>query len=286
MSHYVVSFRGGTSGRFISNLLWMMVHDTPFELTFTKENSAHDHSPWCRTWGDHGYRYNDVDVYDFWSFTIPEKGILATHTYPDFDTIRKRMPGSRIILITFNKDDLLEIVTNMIYKNYIEQVRNFIKYNDKKTFISKVSTKDYERFYVTHMKMYGKAMCLDESLIDNREFIDTIIYVKYDHLFNGFEQDEMFKDNQDSLNSDDTLVVKYSDIFKQENESYVVLTQLRKFLNVSTSEETDRAVDTAYKKYVSNRVDFLRNNLPIEKYEDYEKRKNTTLVSRYGWSTS
>jgi hypothetical protein len=132
--------------------------------------------------------------------------------------------------------------------------------------------------------MYGKPMKLTPEFFNNREFIDTMIYLKYDAILEKYYYHEFFEANTTVID-DNVLVIKFADIFKPEDDSFVALNQLRRFLKTTVSEETTQAVKSTYTKYVNNRTEFLKNNLPIEKYEDYEKR-NTTLVSRYGWSPS
>jgi hypothetical protein len=285
MSHYVVGFRGGTSGRFIANLVWMMLQDLPFNLTFTPENSAHDHNPWCTTWKHVDDGHNKPDVYQTWQFSVPDKGLLISHTYPDFNVINERMNDVRFIIITFSKYDLLEMATNMIHKNLMPRYADLLTYNDKEMFFQKVNQKEYNMYYIAYIKMYGKLMKLTPEFFNNREFIDTMIYLKYDTLLENYNHHEFFETN--TTNIDDTvLVIKFADIFKQQNDSFVALTQLRQFLNINVSDETTQAVNSAYTKYVNNRTEFLKNNLPIETYEDYQIRKNTTLIPRYGWSAS
>lgn len=285
MSHYVVGFRGGSSGRFIANLVWMMLQDLPFNLTFTPENSAHDHNPWCTTWKYVDDEHNKPDVYQTWQFSVPDKGLLISHTYPDFNVINERMNDVRFIIITFSKYDLLEMATNMIHKNLMPRYADLLTYNDKEMFFQKVNQKEYNMYYLAYIKMYGKLMKLTPEFFNNREFIDTMIYLKYDTLLENYNYHEFFETNTTHID-DTVLVIKFADIFKQENDSFVALTQLRQFLNINVSEETTQAVNSAYTKYVNNRTEFLKNNLPIETYEDYQIRKNTTLVPRYGRSPS
>ena len=285
MSHYVVGFRGGTSGRFIANLVWMMIQDLPFDLTFTPENSAHDHNPWCTTWKYVDDMHNKPDVYQTWQFVVPDNGLFISHTYPDFKVIQERMPDLRSIIITFSKDDLLEMATNMIHKNLMPRCRDLLTYNDKEMFFQKVTEQEYNMYYLAYIKMYSKPMKITTGFFNNREFIDTMIYLKHDTILENYIYHNFFETNT-TLIDDNVLVIKYADIFKKENNSFVALTQLRQFLNINVSEETTKAVNSTYTKYVNNRTEFLKNNLPIETYEDYQIRKNTTLVSRYGWSTS
>jgi hypothetical protein len=286
MSHYVVSFRGGTSGRFIANLVWMMIQDLPFNLTFTPENSAHEHNPWCVTWNSViGAEHNAKEVYHNWRFAVPDNGLFISHTYPNFKVINERMPDLRVIIITFSKDDLLEVATNMIHKNLLPTFKNFVIHNDKELLFKKVPKKEYDMYYIAYVKMYGKPMRNTPELCSNREFIDTMVYLKYDTQLENYRSHEFFEDSGIVVNKN-SLVIKFADIFKQEDDSFVALNQLRKFLDINVSEETTQAVNTAYTQYVNNRTEFLKNNLPIETYEDFQIRKNATLVPRHGRSPS
>jgi hypothetical protein len=223
--------------------------------------------------------------YKNWEFVVPDKGLLISHTYPDFNAINERMPDLRSIIITFSKDDLLEVATNMIHKNVMPDYRDLVTYNDKEMFFQKVNKKDYTMYYLAYINMYKKPMKLTPEFFNNREFIDTMIYLKYDTQLEKYYYHEFFEANTTVID-DNVLVIKFADIFKPEDDSFVALNQLRKFLKTTVSEETKQAVKSAYTKYVNNRTEFLKNNLPIETYEDFQNRKNTTLVSRYGWSPS
>jgi hypothetical protein len=284
MSHYVVAFRSGTSGRFIANIMWMLIHNLPTDLKFTEVNSAHDHNPWCNTW-KYINVHNKPDVYKIWEFVAPDNGLFITHVYPDFNVINERMPDLRSIIITYSKDDLLEMATNYIHKNIIPLYRDLVTHNDKEIFFQHVYEKDYNMYYLAYIKMYGKPMKSTTEFFNNREFIDTMVYLKYDTQLEKYYYHEFFEANTTVID-DTVLVIKFADIFKQENDSFVALNQLRKFLKTTVSEETNQAVKSTYTKYVNNRTEFLKNNLPIETYEDFQNRKNTTLVPRYGWSPS
>jgi hypothetical protein len=285
MSNYVVTFRSGTSGRFIANIIWMLIHNLPTDLKFTDVNSAHDHNPWCGTWKYINGAHNKPDVYKIWEFVAPDNGLFISHTYPDFNVINERMPDLRSIIITYSKDDLLEIATNHIHKHIIPDYRDLVTHNDKEIFFQHVYEKEYNMYYLAYIKMYGKPMKPTPEFFNNREFIDTMIYLKYDTQLEKYYYHPFFEANTTVID-DNVLVIKFADIFKQENDSFVALNQLRRFLKTTISEETKQAVKSTYTKYVNNRTEFVKNNLPIETYEDYQNRKNTTLVPRYGWSPS
>ncbi len=281
MSHYVVAFRGGASGRFIANLAWMLINDLPTDLTFTPENSAHDHNPWCATWyEDIGAGHNNKDVYQKWEFNVPDNGLFVSHTYPDFTVLDDRLPDVKPIIITFGKDDLLEIATNMIYKNLVPAFRRYAVYEDRSELFEKVYKKEYDMYYLAHFRMYGKPMIINDTLLNNRVFMDTMVYLKYDSMLKNYTKNEFFEGN--TILRDNTLVIKFADIFKNKD----VLEQLTKFINANVSIDTQNAVDDAYTRYINKRIELLKTNLPIEKYEDYEKRRDATLVPRYGRSTS
>lgn len=286
MSHYVVAFRGGASGRFIANIMWMMINNLHHELDFTPENSAHEHNPWCTTWSSiSGAEHNDKDVYKTWNFCVPDNGLFISHTYPDFITINERIPNLRAVIITFSKNDLLEIATNMIYKNLVPVLKSFAIYHDKDELYEKVYKKEYEMYYLAYVKMYGKPMIVNDELFTNRIFMDTMVHLKYDTMLETCSTHEFFE-GQPKPTNQNALFIKFEDIFNTEGNSFVALNQLQKFLNIDISAETTEAVNRTYVKYVSNRIEFLKNNLPIEKYEDYQNRKNATLVPRYGRSPS
>lgn len=286
MSQYIVSFRGGTSGRFIANIMWMMLNDLSTELTFTPENSAHNNNPWDKTW-EILEPLSAPGGYTNWKFKVPDGGLVPTHKYPDFKVIRETVPNARFVIITCTDNDLVEIATNMVHKNYIPSCTKFIKTNDKEQFLKEIWKPDYDMYHVEHLKMYNKIMAINSDLLNNREFVDTMVYLKLDYD-NSKIKNTPHKVNDTIIRESDAdvLYIKYEDIFKEAESSFVALNQLRDFIKPDNSNETNNAIANTYLRYLTNRAEFLKNNLPILTYDEYQIRKNATLVPRYGRSPS
>lgn len=123
---YIISFRPGSSGRFIKSLLDRIIMGSINPVEICPFNSSHLDESFT------GISISDIhapDIYNIltYEFTNPELGqsfskIFATHTYPDFETINTRFDDIGIILIKPDHDDAKEIVFNSIYKNKNEML--------------------------------------------------------------------------------------------------------------------------------------------------------------------
>lgn len=116
--HYVVAFTQGSSGRFISNVLWRMINNLNEEVLFTEVNSAHVESPWEKSW-EYSTNYGDPnipDVYVGLKFHN-DIGLLATHTFPNYEEFKTNLLNIKLIIISINEPDLREIAYNVATKN-------------------------------------------------------------------------------------------------------------------------------------------------------------------------
>lgn len=121
---YIISFLPGSSGRFITNILWRMLTGSEY-VSFDENNSAHDQSPWQSTYktsnGD--LDCNSKKIYEVVSFD--NFGMVHTHTYPDFEAIRNNpnLANTKIILINVTFDEIPEVAFNCVKKNKIPDYR-------------------------------------------------------------------------------------------------------------------------------------------------------------------
>lgn len=268
IDRYIVSFEAGTSGRFICSIVWNLINDFDIDYSFTDRNSAHLSGPWVDTVEAPGLELsisdmvNHPDVYSIIEYTDKNvrkynpysSGLLQTHIYPDFDIIRNRLPNTKIILITFDEDDLLEILLNVIYKNLFDPVlvEGWIKplLEDKQYFylfnrIKKISD-EYNDTGLLPDKQYMKYICIDFCLwkLCNNLFIKTTKFLDK---------------NVSNILDENTLILKYSDIFTKENGEYIALTKISNF----TKKEFKSNSLATYKKYVEGRNTFLKTTIPL-----------------------
>ena len=230
IDRYIVSFEAGTSGRFICSIVWNLINNFDIDYSFTDRNSAHLSGPWVDTVEAPGLELsisdivNHPDVYSIIEYTDKNvreynpysSGLLQTHTYPDFDIIRNRLPNTKIILVTFEEDDLLEILLNVIYKNLFDPVLvdGWIKplLEDKQYFylydkIKKISD-EYNTTGLLPNKQYMKYICIDFCLWYSKFFIEATKFIDR---------------NDKNILNEDILILKYKDIFFQTDHLEQIL---------------------------------------------------------------
>lgn len=227
---YIISFFPGTSGKLIAQVLWRMINDLDEEILFTPENSAHVSYPWESSWkhpATNDPNLAGLDMFEELSFS--DHGILATQMYPEFDVIRTRLPNVKLIIILVEEDDLPEIAFNHITKN---------------TMVSKHYRGKLEA------KGYNLNDDLWKQLIIERQ-IDLKRWYKSNQddndLYGNFSKYYKVHVPKDSL--DNTLIMKYSDIYKEQGDSFVALEQLKEF----TGKVASQLVIKSYRTYVMNR---------------------------------
>lgn len=223
MSHYVVSFKSGSAGRFVANILWMLVQNDFYEVKFTKENSTHDDNPWVSTWTPENLlnTHNNSDVFSKWKFNCDYNGLFISHTYPNLREIQKNIPGLRTILITYSLSDLLEITANTFYKNIIPAIHS----GDKTELIRLISKPTYEDWCILHLNLYHKLMILSEEF--SQEFLNILIKRKYQNLERSVSSDSFFENTNSLPSSEDVLVIQYSELFEEtSNGSYIALDKI------------------------------------------------------------
>jgi hypothetical protein len=195
---YIVSFLPGSSGRFITSILWRMLTGGP-AFTFTDENAAHTLSPWDTTFTttDGSFDCNSKKIYEIIEFK-EGLGLVHTHTYPDFDIVRSspKLENTKLIIITVSHDDHQEVAHNWVKKN----------------------TDLHERWQSRLLKglNYFK---------DN--YVPAVDPMQMHNFCNSNVPEDL---------TSRVLSFNYSDIYKEINGSYVALEKLQKFVGKDANE--------------------------------------------------
>jgi hypothetical protein len=227
---YIISFFPGTSGKLIAQVLWRMINDLDETIHFTPENSAHMSYPWESSWHHpETVDPNSAGPSMYQELTFDPIAILATQMYPDFETIKFRLPNTKIIIISVGEDDLLEIAFNHITKN--TQISPYQRERLSKR--GHELNDDFWKSLITHrqveLKRWYKLGQDDTDLYGNfSKYYDVVI-------------PEDFVDN--------TLIIKYNEIYENSNGSFVALEKLEKFVG----KEAGPLVKQSYKQYITNR---------------------------------
>lgn len=203
----MLSFHAGTSGRFLTTVLWYMMNHIDEVIPFSENNSAHVIRPWE---GQNTYRLsswdcNAKDVYKDIEWINP--GIIATHTYPDFEELQHNpnLANVKVILILVDEDDYEEVAHNCFVKNselepqYPEDtlLHRFKRQNELKL-------KDQ----FSWMYNYTDASLIPESLKDR------------------------------------ILIVKYKELYEEVDGSYVALEKLKALLGTDILPNTFKSYQT------------------------------------------
>ena len=234
---YIISFYPGTSGRFVRYVLYSLLTGSEIDLELTDVNSSHNFNEYTGvSISDPNIRnIYDVFTFDEWApITTPK--ILATHAYPEINVINKRVPDSKIILITFDRSDLLEIFGNIVYKNLFNDPTGPINHTNLLRYWNLVNDKP----------MVPIQLLSDDEL---REGIKKIVYSLHCVMTRNSAR---FMDDV-AINSR-ILAIPYKELF----DITTTIARLEKFTGTVANE----ALVKNYMKYIAGRKDFIKKYMP------------------------
>jgi hypothetical protein len=190
--------------------------------------------------------YNEFkfEYYNYKLYNFNHVGLLHTTKYPDFEVIFKRYPNTKIILISLDEDDKLEIATNIVYKKWLT------------TELEKLQPFDRMQVQTAYMDYYGKTIEFTDNL--EKDFIDFLIKRLYNTLerrsyFNSYVNPIIPEEYKEKI-----LVIKHKDFFTKKDEQYLGLENLSKFINQPVNED----VAYKYKYVIEKREKFVKKYLP------------------------
>lgn len=250
---YIIAFSGGSSGRFISYIIWSLLSNNTTDFLMNEENSAHSNkSSWGM--GIEGVEDGtDVDIYEKFKF-VPESpfNILLTHVFPKFDMIYERYPKAKIIIIIFELSDFIEVKGNSLIKNTLsnnfrcikeqQEAEMDLEHITKEIFKKNILKKDITQDQIQHILeiWYSRTVNIPrENRKHNKSlvFLDPILNTSYEQL----------------------LIIPYQEIyFKNNNGEYVGLKKLEDFSGIKANEITKKN----YEKYVKDRDIFIPTKMP------------------------
>ena len=206
--HYVVSFFHGTSGSFISSIVWRMINDEDKPIPLTTNNAAHIESPWERSW--HHPEYGDCNTFNlFTGLTFDDIGLVKTHIYPDFEEVRNNLLTLKLIIMILEEKDITEVASNCVIKSDAPD-----------------PTAEQLRINFTYM---------------------------YKHKWGSENEHHFWRFCDPGLVPDDLkdriLLIKYSDIYREQGDSFVAIEQIKKFTGKDIMPNTLQS----YREYVNNR---------------------------------
>lgn len=247
---YIIAFSGGSSGRFISYIIWSLLSNNTTDFLITEENSAHFYE------GSRGIEgvedCTDIDIYEKFKF-VPKSSfnILLTHVFPKFDMIYERYPKAKIIIITFELSDFIEVKGNSFIKNTLSNNFRSIKeqqesemdleFITKEIFKKNILKKDITQDQIQHILEIWYSWAVNTPR-ENRKHIRSLVFL--DPILNSsYEQ---------------LLIIPYKEIYTKNNNKYTGLQKLEDFTNIKANEMTQKN----YEKYIKNRDTFISNKMP------------------------
>lgn len=244
--HFVVSFFTGTSGRFISQLVYNTIClDNKIE-NITNFNSVHFNS-FKTSYTCEAISRFDENIYSSFSFNN-ETGVFIAHKcleLNDFTILHKRYPNIKFIIISFEEADLPEIVGNIFYKNgFIVESNNVYNqsliYNNVKEFYFNLFNKEYPYGLNPPPKEIAHQIC--------NGFIEKLL-TNPTRTFHTF-----MHPNIPDFAKEKTLILQYKQIFDVEN----LLETLKNFL-----QNDDILKQKSFaEKYIKGQKELVVNLMP------------------------
>lgn len=243
---YVVASMGGTLDDILLPTLWSVENNL-----YRGFDTINKESPWSHTIDLTKTNNNHTaDMYDTFEFAYVNYkdynsnyiGLLNTVLYPKFSVLYERYPDVRTIIISFDEDDIIKIMTNTVYKIWL--------------------AKDMSEFQLVRLKRLYKEF-YNEDLSDikslKKEFIDfwinNLCTTAINHpTIKAYMYPEIPENNKN------ILVLKYKDFSTIENETYVAISKLSKFIKTRITED----VIDKYKLAVQKQQTFIENFCPIK----------------------
>lgn len=250
---YFVGFLQGTSGRFISSIMWSLLNDLDMSTPYSEFNSAHLETRCCLNWvtTDLPDPTWDKECYQLIDFNnektnLNPNGIrlFYAHVYPDFETIFSRFSDAKVVVVGIDECDYLEIAGNYLFKNAIEK------------------TCDCFRHILPHRIKFYYKMLYNKECEDSHEFsedeIFDIVHLNQKLMYDIPYAKEYTKTTIPREFSERILILRYSELFRKDSSSkYIGYELLKQFTNCLGN----KTIEENYKNYVSGRDKFLSKHL-------------------------
>lgn len=256
MIGYTVSFLEGSSGRFIANILYLLTNSIDNDLEFDHVNSSHDNTLYKSNIDfllipdiNHEAQTNYLRLFRHLRFLPTDyTAVLPTHSYPlteDLDA-NPHAHTFNMVVMELAEQDLIEVNVNHIIKNIwplLEKIRSigfdnlsatdnaYLNHTVKSLSEFKVNLMQLDRVEV--LERYARLSAEKQLNTNYIRFINPVIDPKY---------------------LDKTLVLKYSDLYKETTTGYIALDVLCKFAKVPVTEQ----ILVTYRKYVNGRKQLLK----------------------------
>lgn len=241
---FIVSFKAGSSGRFLSNIVWTLLKNIDYELKLSNYNSTHNSTPFATSFIINDFSstkpFSDKNIFSNFTF-IENPGLITVHSYPDFNVISEKFPNTKVIIISILEKDIDEISCNSLLKNGLENLFN----NKKNTHAVEIFLEEYKN--VTNEEFVGQMLSME---------VKQKIFHNYKIRFSNQLVPGEFLDPKIPIDfTKKTLLLNYDQII---NNMDLTLEKLCNFVNRNCRP----AVINYYKNYLIGRKHILDNEIP------------------------
>lgn len=250
MSHdgVIVSFPGGSRGRFILNIVHQLLSNNSTSIAYTKYNSAHTNA-------DGAFIMPFLDTSR--SFTIdrsknidnaPE--LILTHHFPDQSWDKNiYLKDKKIIIMNITDSDMNELILNQLIKNVfprLEAIANNEKLEPREVMLV---------VHYTSMFLRKYNISITYEMTKTPELLRP--------LFNAAFTEPYFRKNIPSQffnrqldNSERVLNLDYHTLFDKIDDRYVVLQQISDWLHVDYNRHAE------FETYDKNKYNIFEKYCP------------------------
>jgi hypothetical protein len=264
MINYVVCYPAGSSGRFLSTVIYKIANGVNETIITTDENSAHLEQENKIITGyklvknnNHPFVYKEM----IREVLTDVATVFSTHAFPKFKIIRSSsaFDETKFIQITYDEDDYKELVANVVIKSLIPQIKTVLESeNGLEDYKHKIYFLGSTHIFLTFKNIYGYEITLDNlmdvSTIKNLFEIEYIRRTSHEPDHYKFKYPIIIPD--DFRNK--TLILRYKDIFTKTKTSYVALEELSDFIGVPIPIN----IMNSYANYVNSQPIILNKYVP------------------------
>ncbi len=266
MLNYIICYPAGASGRFLTTVVFKLANNLDEYVLTTKENSGHtEHeNNIIPTFNqvknnNHPFVFNQL-IRDI-SVSLNVSPVFSTHAYPKYNIIKtnSELNQTKFITILIDNDDYPEIVANVLLKAEIPQIKTIIN-SGKDAMEYRYKTYYFgAAFILSEFKnRYGYEITVDNvmvsEVIKHMYEIELSKRERYNEETLKFMLPDMLPTGLDNR----MLKIRYKDIFKKTENSYVALEQLSNFLEVVVPAK----ISESYDRYVTEQTVMLNKYFP------------------------
>jgi len=250
----------------------------------TAENSAHTGGYYSDTTKNINNIRNTIGLYSMFknfdkiinpNYNPNGHGLMTTHSFPDWKNIRlnSNFSETKFIIVTVNEADLLEICTNIFFKNTMDKLNPDTPDTEMpwpiwihsmyENLIGPCNREDLYNLLLVeeHSKKIIKESMIQMFYMTPSDTVDEEVKIEFYHNKQFLEENINLSIPDDFKQQ--TLVISYNDLFTaNDTNHYVALDQLLFFAGLDSSHVLPETL-TKYHQYVigrNNLVDTYVNN--------------------------